>query len=356
MRATSLVLLCAVLISAAPAQEPPRDNRSLGDIARDLRQKKAGVAVASMQLPADPEKAFGQEMRQFLSSEDFAQLEKAADAARNDKTRFAGGVWKLFIFYEAISQPAGGDKAADAAWQAHLAKQQRWTTAYPQSITARVAMAETYHGWAWAARGTGYSDTVSDDGWKQMRDREEMARQTLVEASALKAKDPHWYEAMQHVAMGQGWDKAKLRALLDAAMAFEPTYYHYYREHANMLLPRWYGEDGEAEAFAEEISTHIGGKQGAFIYFEIATVLNCLCGNEDHLSTMSWDKIKAGYAALEELYGTSKLKRNRFALMAAKARDKESAHRAFVEIGDDWEPNTWIRKASFDGARTWAMQ
>ncbi len=155
MRATTLVLLCAVLISAAPAQEPRRDNRSLGDIARELRQKKAGAAVASMQLAADPEKAFGQQMRQALSSEDFAQLEKAAEAARIEKTRFPGGVWKLFIFYEALSQPAGNDKAPDAAWQAHIAQLQRWITAYPQSITARVALAETYHGWAWAARGTG---------------------------------------------------------------------------------------------------------------------------------------------------------------------------------------------------------
>lgn len=353
MRATTLLLLCAVLISTALAQNPPAaaDNKSLGDLARELRQTKAGKVIWTA---PDPQVAFAQEMSQSLAGEDFAKLEKAADTARSEKTRFAGGVWKLFVFYEAVSSPA--DTRSDAAWQAHLVKLQRWITAYPQSITARIALAETYHGYAWLARGSGYANKVTDDGWKQMADREEMARTTLVEAASLEAKCPHWYEAMQHVALGQGWDKARLRELLDAAVAFEPGYYHFYREHANMLLPRWFGQDGDAEAFAEEVSTRVGGKQGAFLYFELATVLNCLCDGEDHLSTMSWDKIREGYAALVELYGTSKLKRNRFAMMAAKARDKASAERAFAEIGDDWDANTWIRKASFDNAKAWAMQ
>jgi len=83
-------------------------------------------------------------------------------------------------------------------------------------------------------------------------------------AAGLKAKCPHWYVVLQSVARTQGWEKAHVRALFEKAVSFEPDYYHYYREYALYLLPKWYGEEGEAEAFAEEVSTRVGGKQGGF--------------------------------------------------------------------------------------------
>jgi hypothetical protein len=58
--------------------------------------------------------------------------------------------------------------------------------------------------------------------------------------------------AQLDVALSEGWDKAQAKELLDAAVAFEPTYYNVYREYLNFLLPKWYGEPGEAEAFAEQ--------------------------------------------------------------------------------------------------------
>ncbi len=80
---------------------------------------------------------------------------------------------------------------------------------------------------------------------------------------------------MQQLAIAQGWNRSQARQLLDQAVAFEPDYYHYYREHANYLLPKWYGEPGEAEAFAEEASNKVGGQEGKFVYFEIASLIMC---------------------------------------------------------------------------------
>jgi hypothetical protein len=352
-------------MSIMRAQSPPAsgDNTSLGDVARELRKKKpagvsetAAAAMPPVQNSVEPEKAYRLEMSQYLANEDFRRLEKAADAARSQKSRFPGGIWKLSVFYEGVTEPPGGKAVGDAAWQAHIAILKRWGSAYPQSITARVALADAYYGYGWLARGSGFANTVGDDGWKLMNERVEIARRTLVDAASLKAKCPYWYEAMQHVALAQGWQKAKTRALFEQAVAFEPGYYQFYREYTNFLLPRWFGEDGEAEAFAEEVSNRVGGKEGAFLYFEIATVLNCLCKGEDHLTTMSWPKIKEGYAALEELYGASKLKKNRFAMMASKATDKPAAQLMFAQIGNDWDAGTWYKRSAFENAKAWAMQ
>jgi hypothetical protein len=79
-------------------------------------------------------------------------------------------------------------------------------------------------------------------------------------------------------------------------------------------------------AFANSISQQIGGEEGSFVYFEIATVLNCTpCGNAGSPTNLSWPKIKEGYAALERLYCTSNLKLNRFAFLTVKFRDKSAA-------------------------------
>jgi len=171
----------------------------------------------------------------------------------------------------------------------------------------------------------------------------------------LKEKCPYWYQAMQGVALAQGWDKSQARKLFDAAAAFEPTYYHYYRLYANYLLPKWYGEPGESEAFAEEISDHVGGQQGKFIYFEIASLVACQCDSEDsHIENLSWPKIKEGYVTLGQLYGYSTLKMNRFARMAVAAHDKAAAQQIFTTLGNDWDRTVWKSSLDFVNARNWA--
>ena len=114
----------------------------------------------------------------------------------------------------------------------------------------------------------------------------------------LKEKCPYWYEAMQVVALNEGWDKPQARKLFDQAAAFEPTYYHFYREYANYLLPKWYGEEGETRLFfAEEVSSRLTPPD-ASVVFEIASLLACQCDKErDSLAGMSWPRVKQGFRA-----------------------------------------------------------
>jgi hypothetical protein len=211
-----------------------------------------------------------------------------------------------------------------------------------------VALAQAYYGWGYKARGEAYAYKVTEDGWRLLGERLQLASAALKEAAGLKTKCPHWYLVLLEIARTQGWDKTHVRAVFDKAVAFEPAYYHSYREYANFLLPKWSGDDGEAEAFAEEASKRVGGKEGAFLYFEIATVLNCSCGELGrHLDGMSWPRIKQGYATLEELYGISNRKLNRFAYLAALAGDRPAADEAFKRIGDNWDPPTWRTEENF---------
>jgi hypothetical protein len=183
-----------------------------------------------------------------------------------------------------------------------------------------------------------------------------MASATLADAARLKEKCPYWYEVMQTVALAQGWDKSQSRELMEQAVAFEPDYYHFYREHANSLQTKWNGDEGELESFAEEVSNRVGGEKGDILYFEITSLKACQCDAEkDAMQNMSWPRIKLGYAAMEQMYGVSSLKRNRFASMAVKAGDKEAAKTEFAVIGTEWNKEVWKKNSEFENAKSWAM-
>lgn len=290
-----------------------------------------------------------------LIQKNYDALDQAAREARTRKTRFRGGTWELLYFYEALSEPTPAAQATDDDWEYHIGRLKAWESARPESAAARIALAATYLGYADKARGTGYANTVSETGWRLDNERTAMAASILVDAAKLKEKCPYWYELMQQVALGQGWDKAQARILLDQAVAFEPKYYHYYREYTNFLLPKWYGEPGEAEAFAEEASNQVGGQEGKFLYFELASLITCQCDSDDsHMQNLSWPKIKEGYAALGQLYGYSNLKMNRFAHMAVEAHDQAAAQLVFAVIGIDWDHTVWKSSQDFDNARIWA--
>lgn len=304
----------------------------------------------------DAEREYQNESASELVGRNFSQLEKVAHEARVGKARFAGGVWKLYMFYDGVSQPAVGDQATDADWTNHIDTLKEWITAKPDSVTARLALAEAYIKYAAKARGGGYANTVSENAWKLNAERTDLAATALVEAARLKEKCPYWYEVMQQVALGQGWEKAQARELFDQAAAFEPGYYHFYREYAYYLLPKWYGERGDAEALAEESYNRVAGLEGKFIYFEIASILTCQCDStETDMENLSWPKIKEGYAALGQLYGYSSLKMNRFAHMAFEAGDRAAAEQVFATIGDDWDHSVWHSSQKFETAKVWAL-
>ena len=352
-------LLSLFFCASSFAQTEPK---SLGEIARELRGQKRAPQNEQLSTHAQPAysetnevESYRQQIRFLMVHEDYEGLEKMAAAARTSKARFAGGVWKLYIFYETFGQSVFPN-TPDALWLNGLQSLQKWMRSHPESITAPIAMAETLIAYAYHARGQGFADTVTDNGWKLLHDRCQMALAVLDQAAQLPTRDPYWYQEMLALANLEGFDKEKTRTLLNEAVAFEPGFYHYYRQYASYLLPKWYGKEGEAEAFVKETSQRVGGEQGAFLYFELSSVLNCQCGfNEDHLGNLSWQKIKEGYAIMERLYGSSKVKRNRFAYMARLAEDKIVARQAFDSIGDDWDNTVWKNRKLFDETKAWAM-
>jgi len=291
---------------------------------------------------------------QILRQEKFADLDCLADAARSGKTRFPGGGWKLRNLYIGLEEPRPGHPTQED-WQQHLELIERWTRTNPQSITAPIALAQSYISFAWDARGDGTSSTVSDSGWKLFGERIAKAKTILDEASALASKCPDWYIGMQQVAQGQSWDLPRATELFTQAVTFEPTYQYYYRSYATYLLPKWSGEQGDAARFAEQSANRAGGEAGDALYFLIAEKIVCACEDAE-FAHFSWPRLQSGFAALEKKYGSSLISVNSFTLMATNSSDWVVADSAFKRVGDNWDKETWLTEAWFKQNRDSAAQ
>lgn len=289
-------------------------------------------------------KAYKVAIAGLLKQQEFDALDCIANVARSGRVRLPGGLWKLHNIYAGLSEPT--DHATDEDWKDLISLLQNWVTARPHSITARVALAEAYNGYAWFARGNGYADTVTNSGWKLFSGRIEKAKATLDEAATLPEKRcPEWYLVMQQIA--DGLEEA---AAYEKAVAFDPSYYYYYRVHATMLLPKWNGQEGEASTFAAQAADRVGGTNGDMLYFEIASHLVCAC-NEPEFNKLSWERIQKGFAGIEKAYGSSTTNSNLFALMAVQFNDYVAADAVFKRIGDEWDEDVWRTQQYFEANR-----
>jgi hypothetical protein len=157
-------------------------------------------------------------LRTLLVRGDFDALDCIANEARSQKARFAGGIWKLHVIYAGLERPEGHLTEPD--WEEHLSYLDRWVEARPDSITAQVTLAGAYVSYAWAARGEGYSDTVTENGWNLFSQRLAKARSILAEAGDLSPRCPEWFVVLQDIAHGQGWDADEATKLFQQAVSF----------------------------------------------------------------------------------------------------------------------------------------
>src|SRR5271154_907333 len=309
---------------------------------------------AASTATAETEEGYQADIGLLLAEENFAELEKIAAQNRTERGLFVGGGWKNNDYFNALGFPPHDGEMKDSDYQFQFRRIEKWIAAYPQSSAARITLARAYTNYASFARGDGTADTVSNGQWRQYNERTALAKDSLLAAARLKERDPHWYEAMQQVAFREGWDKANARELLDQAVAFEPAYYHYYREYADYLKPQWYGAPGDIPAFAEEASSRLPEPDGSILYFRIVSSLACNCQPEiAELPGVSLPKIKIGYANVQRFYGFSNLNANRLAFFSVQLQDKPSAQQAFASIAT-MEHDVWWGPRTFEPARAWA--
>jgi hypothetical protein len=315
------------------------------------RNHSSPVASRASEKPVETYEHYYAHITDLLVQEDFTQLEKIAQQNRVEKGLLLGGRWKSYEFFATTAYPSSAD---EPGYGTRIELLKKWIAAYPESSAARISLAELYIYYAFLARGDGYADSVTDDQWKLFHERTALAVQSLMDASRLKERDPHWYAVWQMVGQNDAWSKAAMRDLLSQALTFEPGYYHFYRLHAQFLRPVWFGEPGEIQSFAEEVSSSRPEPNGSILYFQIMSSLACYCNwSMRDLPHASWPKLRQGYIGLTQLYGTDNVAANRLAYFATMFGDKAAAREGFDSTSSAIL-DIWDTQGFFDSSREWA--
>lgn len=300
--------------------------------------------------------AYQAEVSRRFAQDDFSWIDIEARRLRDKKERLPGGYFKLRALYKALEEPQRRDEASEGEWEDHIDRLGRWVKLYSRSITARVGLAAAWKNYAWKARGDGYAHTVSVAGSKVFDQRLAIASKVLEEASSLDERCPEWYVVALWVGIGQSWERASFDRMFEAAVELEPTYYYFYQAKATYLLPRWYGEEGESERFAEESALKVGGNQGDIIFFAIYSQLLSLHGIT-FMSThgQARPRILDGFRSIDKLYGSTPHRLNEACYFAIGSSDHQMVAELFNRVGDNYDPEVWRSKNNFEMLRQGAL-
>lgn len=287
----------------------------------------------------------------------FNELDCISDRARANKERFPGGHWKIHEFYKGLYDPVPCKHATEEDRQDLMQLLQLWVQTHPKSVTARVALASAWISYAGEARGDGYADTVSENGWKLYEERTARAEKVLEDAAALSVKCPESYVVKFNIAQNQSWGKERVLALFDEASAFEPGYYYYGRAVAMLLEPKWFGEPGDTAHFVQDSADRLGGEEGDAYYFLVASSKDVICGCEDQ-PALSLDRVERGYDAVERTYGVSMVNLNQLAYLTVYLGrpDIVLADKTFERIGTQWAKYSWGDEKRFEQTKDWVRQ
>ena len=294
--------------------------------------------------------------KSMVAARDTAGLEALASQLRTSRERLDGGTWLLSVFYDTISDlPADPEQS-----RATVDFYETWARESPESITAQLCLAGVLVDYAWQARGRGWANTVTDEGWRLMRERLEQSWDVLGRAKGLKETCPGWFQIAQGVALGQGWERAEYLEMVDAALQAEPTYGNYITKACYWMIPRWYGEVGDFEAWiakkADTFPAAERDRQYAF-YVWMADQMGIRGEIVFGPNRLDWDRTKRGFENWLKEKPDNLMIRFKFERFALLAGDRQTAREQFDITGGKYFPPAWGGKVrDFEAARKFATE
>jgi tetratricopeptide (TPR) repeat protein len=193
---------------------------------------------------------------------------------------------------------------------------------------------------AWCARGSGWANTVSDQGWKLFGDRLAKAAETLEAAFAKYPNEGEMARSMIDVELGQGQGKDRMEKWFQLAIKANPDDYDAYKGKEWYLQPRWYGSSEEVLNFGKKCLE--GGNWSAKLPMILTVGIAEMSGQDT--STYSrpevWGLAEKTYRNYLEHYPKSIFYRTAFAEHAFDSGHFDIAKEQLTILGNNWDRST----------------
>ena len=334
-------------VATAPwTHTAPKENITVSEI-----EENSAMEI----ITETPDQKQAEEIREktlaLVESRDFTALDSVGADFLKSKERDAEGGWKLGDFYDSFELR---DNLPTPLWERRRGFLEEWIAAKPESQTARIALAQFYIDYAWRARGSGYADTVTEEGWRLMGERLEKSGNSLGEAAEkLTITDPMFFQTGLKVLLGAGGSPDSFDGLVAGSLEIAPDYWGSLSARAYSLLPRWHGETGDWEAFAKFIAEEndpYGKEQYAFIVLQ----RHAFDSSSVDPRRLDWDLFKKSVRELFEKYPEAVTNISRAAFIATVADDRDFAKECFALLGDRCVPAVWKVNGRMCHYRNWA--
>lgn len=282
----------------------------------------------------------------LLRAKDFTRLESIANELRAKPWSADPLHWDTSVFYAMLNWANAMDEATV------LATLREWIAARPQSITPKIALAQTLTSAAWRRRGGGYADTVTTQDGAVYQTLLDEADRTLMALQGAEA-DPHYWALSVQLAHLQGRDPVQV-ARRAAKHTHNPEAFAFA---ALALSPQWGNRVAEFRPFVEEAAALTRTAMGDGMYAWLTYQAYFLMGEKAGTLGLEWSRARQGMRDLIRIAPQWIPSYHRFALMARWTNDRATAREMFQRKELDWyngAATMWSR-AAYNETREWAL-
>jgi hypothetical protein len=257
---------------------------------------------------------------EYLNERNWQKLDELVDSLAASGKRSSDGDWELQEVTAGISGVFKYTTETDEALQKKPAAYQRER---PESAFAPILTAMQLHAAAWRARGSGYSTSVTKEGWQLFKERNDQALKAVLGARSRSERLPAWY--VEAIAIGQdaNIEDDLLTELFEQGIQRFPGYYPIYSAYARQFAPRWGGTYEAADSFIRAQVADKPKPEADLLYSHLYRKVDYFGGKDRDFfkeSLVSWSRLRAGYEMLIQQY-PDKLNRADFAAYACRAED-----------------------------------
>jgi hypothetical protein len=174
-------------------------------------------------------------------------IARNVEAALNDKTMSAREAYE--IANQALYLISGDTNQYQ---QAYHCVEKTMLENWPDDYTTWLLKGTAYIQMAWNARGGGYADKVSKQGWELFFERLAVAENALTNAWRIDPTDAQIPTTMIRVDEARQKSRDDMERWFNRAMALDPNNYQACSYKLHYLYPQWYGSRDDMIAFGKE--------------------------------------------------------------------------------------------------------
>jgi hypothetical protein len=214
------------------------------------------IATCSLACAAEEDnlRALQHRVESNLRTSNIAALDDEAYRLRSSKARFKDGRWKLSMLYGAIGDSLPDIVKNEKPRERLESQIASYAATHPKSTNAGLFRAMVLEAEAWDARGSGYANTVSPEGWRAFSEKMGQARTVLDGGRQLMADNPAWYTDRIDLAIYTNESPGTVTALLRDGIRREPHYLPNYFAGLVRETPRWGGSTSAMVSFINRVA------------------------------------------------------------------------------------------------------